>query len=182
MNIWHDIPSKWIKPDNFTACIEISKGSKIKYELDKEVGILRMDRILSTATHYPHSYGFIPRTLAEDDDPLDVLVLCSEPVLPMSLIQCYPIGFINMVDSGKNDEKVIAIPLSDPVYNSYQSIRELPQHLFSEMEHFFTVYKQLEGRETSVISVLDKKEALQAIYSAIARYQRQFGSPRIIPL
>ena len=112
MNIWHDISPKRIKADNFFAVIEITKGSKVKYELDKETGLLRLDRILYTSTHYPANYGFIPRTFAHDGDPLDVLVLCSEDIRPLSLVHCYPIGVISMIDNGKRDEKIIAIPVS----------------------------------------------------------------------
>lgn len=136
MNIWHDLSPEQVKPENFTAVIEISKGSKVKYELDKETGLLRMDRVLYTATHYPQNYGFIPRTYGEDNDPLDVLVLCSESILPLTMVQCYPIGVIQMVDNGSGDEKIIAIPFSDPTYSGYQSIDDLPRHVFNEMEHF----------------------------------------------
>ena len=106
-NIWHDISPKRITPDTFYAVIEISKGSKMKYELDKETGLLRLDRVLYTSTHYPANYGFIPRTYAKDNDPLDVLVLCSEQIQPMSIVECYPIGVITMIDSGRSDEKII---------------------------------------------------------------------------
>ena len=106
MNIWHDIAPSLVTPESFTAVIEISKGSNIKYELDKQTGLLRMDRILHTATHYPANYGFIPITYGDDNDPLDVLVLCSESIMPMTLVQCYPIGVIKMIDNGKNDETV----------------------------------------------------------------------------
>src|SRR5574344_1017612 len=110
MNIWHDIDEKRITPDEFIAVIEIAKGFKKKYELDKETGLILLDRILHTSTHYPANYGFIPKTLSDDGDPLDVLVLCNEPINPMVLVQCYPIGVISMTDNGKNDEKIIAIP------------------------------------------------------------------------
>jgi len=175
MNIWHDINPKWISPDNFTVCIEISKGGKAKYELDKETGRLRLDRILYTSTHYPENYGFIPRTYGEDMDPLDVLVMCSETIVPMSLVQCRPIGFFNMIDGGRNDEKIIAVPLSDPLYNGYRSIKELPEHKFVEMQHFFSIYKTLEGKETSVLAVQEAELAVEAIKKAMARYDEYFG-------
>jgi inorganic pyrophosphatase len=174
LNIWHDIRPERIKAENFFSVIEISKGSKVKYELDKETGLLRLDRILYTSTHYPASYGFIPRTFADDGDPLDVLVLCSEPIAPMSLVQAYPIGVINMLDGGKLDEKIIAIPFEDPTYNSYQSIRELPKHIFDEMEHFFKVYKELEKKETAVNEIMDREEALSIIDTAIKLYIETF--------
>ena len=141
MNLWHDIRPARMQPEDFLAVIEIEKGSKNKYELDKETGALRLDRILYTSTHYPANYGFIPRTYADDGDPLDVLVLCSEPLHPMTSVRCYPIGVITMMDNGRSDEKIIAIPFNDPNYNMYHSVRELPMHVFNEMKHFFTVYK-----------------------------------------
>ena len=145
-NIWHDIAPSRITSNDFIAVIEIEKGSKKKYELDKETGHLILDRILYTSTHYPTNYGFIPRTYADDNDPLDVLVLCSEVIQPLSLVRCYPIGVITMLDQGRLDEKIIAIPFQDPTYNAYHDVSELPQHIFTEMTHFFTVYKALEGR------------------------------------
>ena len=125
-NIWHDISPKRITPEEFIAVVEIPKGSKKKYELDKETGLIILDRILHTSTHYPANYGFIPRTFGDDLDPLDVLVLCSEPLEPLTLVRCYPIGMISMIDSGRNDEKIIAIPVNDPTYNGYTDIKELP--------------------------------------------------------
>ena len=113
-NIWHDISPSRIQPEDFVAVIEIPKGSKKKYELDKETGLIILDRVLHTSTHYPANYGFIPRTYGDDGDPLDVLVLCSEEIDPLTLVRCYPIGYISMLDGGKNDEKIIAIPFSDP--------------------------------------------------------------------
>ena len=149
-NIWHDMNPKRISPSDFMVVVEITKGSKNKYELDKETGLLKLDRILYTSTHYPASYGFIPRTFADDGDPLDALVLCSEPIIPMTLVRCYPIGAIKMIDNGANDEKIIAIPFDDPTYNNYKDISELPKHLFDEMAHFFTVYKALENKNRTL--------------------------------
>ena len=171
MNIWHDIDRKRIQPEEFFAVIEISKGSKQKYEMDKSTGMLMLDRILHTSTHYPANYGFIPQTLAADDDPLDVLVLCSESLIQMSLVKCYPIGVIVMEDSGSTDEKIIAIPFSDPNYNTYKDINDLPTHIFDEMVHFFRVYKQLEGKDTDVSNVQDRKVAVEMIEQAIKNYQ-----------
>lgn len=149
MNIWHDIEPERIYPTDFTAVVEISKGSNMKYELDKKTGMLSLDRVLFTATYYPMNYGFIPRTYGNDNDPLDVLILCSAPIQPMTLVRCYPIGVMTMEDSGMGDEKIIAIPYSDPTYMSYTSVDELPKHIFQELKHFFSVYKQLEGKRRS---------------------------------
>ena len=146
MNIWHDINPERITPEVFTAVIEIPKGGKNKYELDKETGLLKLDRVLYTSTHYPANYGFIPRTYAEDNDPLDVLVLCQEDILPLTLVECYPIGMLNMVDNNEQDEKIIAIPVREPNWSGYNDIADLPAHLFDEISHFFEVYKFLEGK------------------------------------
>ena len=171
MNIWHDIESSRITPEEFIAVVEISKGSKQKYEMDKKTGLLRLDRILYTSTHYPANYGFIPHTLAEDNDPLDVLILCSESLIPMSLVKCYPIGVIIMNDNGSVDEKIIAIPDTDPNYNTYKSINDLPPHIFDEMRHFFSVYKQLENKHTSVDVASEKDVALKIIEKSMNSYK-----------
>ena len=175
MNIWHDIDSSRISADDFMVVIEIPKGSKAKYELDKQTGLLELDRILYTSTHYPANYGFIPRTFADDYDPLDVLVLCSETIYPMTLIRCYPIGVITMLDNGRNDEKIIAIPFNDPTYNSYKDISQLPAHIFDEMTHFFSVYKALENKETAVDEINGVETAKIIIQNAIDSYKDRFG-------
>ncbi len=173
-NIWHDISPKRITPDDFMAVIEIKKGSKKKYELDKETGVLMLDRILYTSTHYPANYGFIPRTYGDDGDPLDVVVISSESIDPMTLVRCYPIGVITMKDGGKFDEKIISIPFNDPNYNGYKDISELPKHLFDEMKHFFSVYKSLEGKETVVDEVQNREKAIEIIKFCIDNYVAEF--------
>ncbi|MBP3322298.1 MAG: inorganic diphosphatase [Clostridia bacterium] len=169
-NIWHDISPKRITPEDFIAVVEISKGSKKKYELDKETGLIMLDRILYTSTHYPANYGFIPRTYGDDNDPMDVLLLCSESLEPMSLVRAYPIGVISMMDSNRRDEKIIAIPFSDPTYNHYRDISELPCHMFDEMRHFFAVYKNLEHKETAVNEVMGREEAIKVVAESIDHY------------
>ena len=142
-----------------------------KYELDKATGMLMLDRILYTSTHYPANYGFIPRTYGDDLDPLDVLIICSEEIEPMTLVRCYPIGVISMIDAGRRDEKIIAIPFNDPNYNMYHDIDELPQHLFAEMSHFFTVYKSLENKQTAVNDeVGGRDDAIAIVQEAIDNY------------
>ena len=173
-NIWHDISPKRINSDDFICVIEISKGSKKKYELDKETGFLMLDRILYTSTHYPANYGFIPRTYGDDNDPLDVLLLCSETIEPLTLVRAYPIGVISMIDNGRNDEKIVAVPFNDPYYNFYNDIGELPNHVFEEMSHFFTVYKNLENKETAVNEVSNKAQAIKVIDAAIDSYVEKF--------
>ena len=173
-NIWHDIDVERITPQDFFAVVEIKKGSKNKYELDKKTGLLRLDRILYTSTHYPANYGFIPRTYANDNDPLDVLILSSEDIDPLVLVRCYPIGVIKMVDDEHLDEKIIAIPFSDPMYNNYKDISELPSHIFEEMCHFFSVYKSLENMSTAVQEVKDHNEAMRIIEESMENYKTQF--------
>jgi inorganic pyrophosphatase len=174
MNIWHDIAPERIRPRDFEVCIEIERGGKVKYELDKDTGLMRLDRILYTSTHYPANYGFIPRTYGDDFDPLDVLVLCTEHIYPMTLVRCYPIGVINMIDSGRNDEKIIAIPFDEPTYNHVRDLSQLPVHTFQEMEHFFSVYKALENKDTAVNEVEGVERAVEIIADAIAQYRNIF--------
>lgn len=174
-NIWHDISPERIKPDDFICVIEIPKGSRKKYELDKQTGYIILDRILYTSTHYPANYGFIPRTYGDDEDPLDVLLMCAETLEPLSLVRAYPIGVISMIDNGHNDEKIIAIPYSDPNYNQYTDINQLPRHIFDEMRHFFSVYKNLENKETAVDEVENKDVAIEVISRAIENYNNKFG-------
>lgn len=174
MNLWHRVHPDKVKPDNFLACIEISKGSKNKYELDKYSGALVLDRVLYTSTHYPQNYGFIPRTLAADGDALDVLVLCSEAIIPLALVECYPIGMLEMTDSGYTDTKIIAICKHDPIYNGYKDIEDIPEHIFDELSHFFRVYKELEGKVTVVNNVLGKDAAIHTIKVCMDEYNKAF--------
>lgn len=174
MNIWHDIDKNRIYPTDFISVVEISKGSNMKYELDKETGMLSLDRVLFTATYYPMNYGFIPRTYGDDNDPLDVLILCSAPIQPLTIVRCYPIGVMSMEDGGMNDEKIIAIPYSDPTYVSYTNVNELPEHIFKELKHFFSVYKQLEGKSTEVKEIGGPSEAVAIIENAMKNYEQKF--------
>ena len=175
MNIWHDINKERIKKDDFISVIEISKNGRNKYELDKETGRLRLDRLLYTSTHYPANYGFIPRTYAEDHDPLDVLVLCQEEIVPLTLVECYPVGVLIMTDNNEQDEKIIAICKQDPFLNCYQDISELPAQKSLEIKHFFEVYKQLEGKQTAVDKILGRKEAEEINQKCMDNYDKKFG-------
>lgn len=174
MNIWHDIDNDRITKDEFLACIEIPKGSKKKYELDKETGMIILDRILFTSTHYPANYGFIPRTYSNDHDPLDVLVLCNETFDPLVLVRCKPIGVVKMIDNDECDEKIISVCINDPSMNMYNDISELPQHLFDEIHHFFTVYKALEDKETVVTEICGSVEAKKIIEQSLKDYNKIF--------
>lgn len=174
MNIWHDIEEERINADDFMAVVEVPKGSKSKYELDKFTGLIRLDRVLFSSTQYPLNYGFIPRTYAEDNDPLDVLIICTEVLVPLALVRCYPIGVISMLDNGKRDDKIIAVPFADPIYNDYKDISQLPKHLAIEIKHFFEVYKQLENKETVVDETQSALQALKIVQKSIDRYREEF--------
>src|SRR5215813_10880090 len=147
---WHDVTPGQGLPAEFIAIVEIPMGSSVKYELDKETGMLRLDRILYSAVYYPANYGFVPQTLAEDDDPLDVLVLCQEPVDPLTLVEARAIGLMTMVDSGKRDHKVLAVATHDPEYSSFHEASELPPHKLAMIRRFFQDYKILEGKAVEV--------------------------------
>ena len=174
MNPWHDFDDERITENDFIAVIEIPRGSKNKYELDKRSGLLRLDRILYTSTHYPANYGVIPRTLSEDHDPLDVLVICQEPLEPMSIVRCYPIGILYMIDDNEVDEKIIAIPVNDPNLNSYNDITELPKHQFEEIKHFFEVYQFLENKTTRVDKIDGRVAAVETILKCKKAYKEKF--------
>ncbi|MDX2117981.1 MAG: inorganic diphosphatase [Planctomycetota bacterium] len=173
---WHDVTPGLERaelPGSFKAIVEIPKGSSNKYELDKSSGLIRLDRVLSSAVYYPANYGFIPQTLAEDDDPLDVLVLCQEAVAPLTLVSARAIGLMTMVDSGKRDHKVLAVATSDPEYNGFQEASELPGHRLQLLRRFFQDYKTLEGKAVEVDEFQPASAALPIVEEALARYSSQ---------
>ncbi len=174
MNVWHDIDSARITLNEFETFIEIPKGGGVRYKADKDTGTMVLDRVLYTSTVYPANYGFIPRTLSGDGDPLDVLVLCGAAIYPATLVTCRPIGAIKMKDDGLLDEKIIAVPVQDPTYRHYRDIEELPKHIFEEMMHFFEVYKTLEHKQTTVKEVCHCEEAMKIIDRCIRVYQTTF--------
>lgn len=167
---WHDVTPGEGLPAEFTAVIEIPMGSSVKYELDKETGMLRVDRILYSAVYYPANYGFIPQTLAEDDDPLDVLVLCQEAVAPLTLVHARAIGLMTMLDGGKKDHKILAVATHDPEYNGFREATELPSHRLSMLRRFFLDYKTLEGKSVEVDELQPAAATLTVIESALAAY------------
>jgi inorganic pyrophosphatase len=167
---WHDVTPGAGLPAEFTAVIEIPMGSSVKYELDKETGMLRVDRILYSAVYYPANYGFIPQTLAEDDDPLDVLVLCQEAVAPLTLVHARAIGLMTMIDSGKKDHKILAVATHDPEYNGFREASQLPSHRLNMLRRFFQDYKQLEGKAVEVEEMEPPSAALPVIEAALATY------------
>jgi len=173
-NIWHDINSERIKPEKFYAYIEIPKGSKNKYELDKGTGILVLDRVLGASVQYPANYGFIPKTLADDSDAVDVLVLCQETIPAGCLVEAKPIGVMLMNDDGKIDEKIIAVATKDLVYSSYNKLEELPEHIIFEIEHFFNIYKAFETKKTTIEGFKGKDVAIKTIEQGLERYKETF--------
>lgn len=176
LNPWHDVELGGDIPKMFPAIIEVPKGSKTKYELDKATGMIRVDRILYSSVQYPANYGFIPRTYCEDHDPLDVLVLGQEPVAPLSIMRAKPIGLMKMLDHGEADDKIIAVHADDPEYAHYESIDELPPHRMTEVKRFFEDYKVLEEKHVVVEDFFGKQEALQTIVTSMDQYQKEFGS------
>ena len=170
-NAWHDVPTGRNAPVSFNAVIEIPKGGKVKYELDKETGLLKVDRILYSSVVYPANYGFIPQTLGDDGDPLDVLVLMQEPVVPLCVLRARAIGMMRMLDQGQHDEKIVCVHLDDPEFRDYHSLQELPRHRLAEVRRFFEDYKSLEGKEVRVEDFLDAGEAQRVIQQAMDRYE-----------
>ena len=170
---WHDISPGEHLPQEFFAVIEIPLRSSVKYELDKQSGLIKLDRVLYSAVYYPANYGFIPQTLAEDDDPLDVLVLCQEAVVPLTLIHARAIGLMTMIDAGKKDHKVISVATQDPEFNSYREASEMPEHRLAMLRRFFLDYKQLEGKAVEVDEIAPAAHAYPVIEDALARYSHQ---------
>jgi inorganic pyrophosphatase len=168
---WHDVPTGEGAPEEINALIEIPKGSKVKYELDKETGLLLVDRVLYSSVIYPANYGFIPRTLGDDGDPLDLLVMMQEPVQPLSLLRVRPIGMMHMLDEGESDEKIICVHLDDPEYQSLDHYDQLPEHRLQELRRFFQDYKALEEKEVDVGNLEGPEEALRAVEHAIKLYE-----------
>ncbi len=174
MNPWHDVPPGRKLPQEFETVIEIPAGSSVKYELDKVCGLIRLDRVLYSAVYYPSNYGFIPQTLAEDGDPLDVLVLCQEAVVPLTIIHARAIGLMTMIDAGKNDHKIIAVATGDPEFSSYYEASDMPQHRLLMLRRFFQDYKQLEGKAVEVDEIEPAAKAYPIIEDAVRRYLDEY--------
>jgi inorganic pyrophosphatase len=170
---WHDVTPGENLPGEFTAVIEIPMGSSVKYELDKKTGLLRLDRVLYSAVYYPANYGFIPQTLAEDDDPLDVLVLSQEAVAPLTLVRARGIGLMTMIDTGRRDHKILAVAVDDPDYQAVRDFRELPPHRLMTLRRFFQDYKTLENKAVEVDEIQEPATALPVIEAALQTYSAQ---------
>lgn len=172
-NPWHDVSPGTDIDESFISIIEIPKGSKNKYELHKETGMLYADRVLYSSVHYPANYGFIPQTYCDDNDPLDVLVLCQEPLASLCLVECLPIGMITMSDEKGQDDKIIAVHRYDPAYNSYHDISALPPHIMKELQRFFEDYKKLENKEVVIDNLRGRLDAINTIKEAIDLYNKE---------
>ena len=184
---WHDVTPAIEGHDlstHFNAIIEIPKGSSNKFELDKGTGLLRLDRVISSAVFYPANYGFIPQTLGEDDDPLDVLVYCTEEIPPMCLCEARAVGLMTMIDNGQADHKIVAVLSGDPIYSEFENASDFPKHIFKMLKRFFEDYKQLERKQVAVEEIQDSAAAAPIIRAALARYweARQRGAIKGLPM
>ena len=174
LHLWRDLPPGRNPPEEVTAVIEIPSGSRNKYELDKMSEMLKLDRVLFSAVHYPGDYGFIPRTLHEDNDPLDVLVMVKEQTFPGCQIDVRPIGVLKMLDRGEPDDKILAVALQDPYYEEFFDIADIPQHLLKEVEYFFSTYKDLEGKRVQIQGWEKSEQAMRVIVESIERYNAEY--------
>ncbi len=175
MNPWHDLPAGPNPPDRIHVIVEIPGNTRNKYEFDHETGILRLDRVLSSPLHYPADYGLIPQTLYDDGDPLDVLVLIKEPTFPGCVLTVRPIGIFRMLDQGDADDKVLGVVDNDPLYSDFHGLRDVPSHYLREVEHFFSHYKDLEGKRVEALGWAPRAVAMEKIVHAQALYQAQYG-------
>jgi inorganic pyrophosphatase len=174
-NLWRELPSGPQPPEVVYVIVEIPRGSRNKYEYQEAMGIIKMDRLLYSSLHYPGDYGLVPQTLAEDNDPLDVLIIVTQPTFPGCVVEARPLGLFRMLDRDQADDKVLAVPASDPLYNEYHDLDDVPPHFLREVAHFFTVYKDLEGVRVKPIGWESRPKALEAIEQAMASYRREFG-------
>lgn len=173
---WHGVTPGDHAPRTVNAVIEIPQGSRCKYEIDKPSGLLKLDRVIYSSFHYPVNYGFIPQSYGGDKDPLDILVITSLPVQPLTIMEAKVIGVMQMIDGGDPDDKIIAVAATDPGVNHYNNIEELPKHFFDELRHFFEEYKKLENKTVKVEDIGDKAQALAIVEEAILFYRKTFGN------
>lgn len=176
---WHGADCGEKTPEMVNALIEIPQGSRCKYEIDKKTGLLKLDRVIYSSFHYPVNYGFIPQTLGQDNDPLDILVICSESIEPLCLVQATVIGNMQMIDNGEKDDKIIAVATKDPTVNHMSDIRELPPHFFAVLRNYFEQYKVLENKVVEIDEFQDKHTAYKVINEAVAFYQSKYPKPHV---
>ena len=173
VNLWHDVDRK--SSEEFTAVIEISKGSRVKYEVDKDTGLIMFDRVLYSPMHYSANYGFVPQTLWEDGDPLDVLVLSEEPLVPGCIVKCRALGVLDMIDGGEGDAKVLAVPVKDPRCDHIKDLKDVAPHVLDEIQEMFRVYKNLQKKEVKVGDWTDSKSALDVVKKSFDLYDEKFN-------
>ena len=175
MNLWHDIPVGDNTPDEINVIVEINKGSKNKYEIDKETGMIALDRVAHTAQDFPFDYGFVPKTLWDDGDALDVIMLTTYPLQPGILVRVRPVAIMHMIDDGDSDDKIIAVPVGDPRWNEIKDLSDINKHTIKEMEHFYSTYKKIQKKEVDVTGFDDKNVAKGAIKRSLELYKEKFG-------
>ncbi len=175
MNLWHDVPLGEKAPEQFNVIIEIPKGSKNKYEIDKKTGLIKLDRAMKSAQDYPFDYGFAPQTLWDDDDALDVIVLSTNPLMTNILVEVRPVAVMRMIDCGESDDKVIAVPVSDPRWNEVNDLADLNKHSLKEFKHFFETYKSIDGKVVEITQIEGKASAMEAIKRSVELYQTKFA-------
>ncbi len=174
-NPWHDVFIGEKSPKEINAVIEVPMGSSTKYEIDKETGMIKLDRVLYSPVHYPADYGFIPRTYWEDDDPLDIIVISNFPVMPLTLVRARPIGVLRMTDREQDDTKIIAVHSTDPRFDNLKDLKDIPEHTIKELRHFFEIYKELQGVKVKVVEFKNKGAAYKLIAQGIELYRKKFG-------
>ncbi len=175
MNLWHDVSPGENVPDAVNVIIEINKGSKNKYEVDKATGLIALDRVAHTAQDFPFDYGFVPRSYWHDNDPLDVIVLTTYPLLPGILVSVRPVAIMNMIDSGEGDDKIISVPVDDPRWDDVKDLGDINPHTLKEIEHFYSTYKKIQNKVVEVTGFSDLAAAKKAITEGIALYQEKFS-------
>lgn len=174
INLWHNLPTGPHVPDRVYCIVEIPKGSRNKYEYSKTAGVIKLDRVLYSPMHYPSDYGLIPQTYAEDGDPLDILVMVNEPTFAGCVIEARPVAIFHMIDRGDSDDKILAVPATDPLFNDYRDIGDVPKHFLNEIAHFFQTYKQLQGIQVTTKGWEDAAKAHEVINQCIGRYREMF--------
>ncbi len=174
MNLWHDIPLGQDVPEKFNAIIEIPRGSSNKYEIDKDTGLMKLDRVLYSAMFSPMDYGFLPQTYWHDDDPLDVLVMTTYALVPGILVEVRPIAVVKMIDGGDKDDKIIAVPTEDPRFNGIKDVSDIEEHILAELKHYYEHYKDLQNKKVEVTAILGVKEAKEVILEGIELYKEKF--------
>ncbi len=176
MNLWHDLPAG--KKTEMNVVIEVPRGSKNKYEIDKKTGLIALDRVMHTAQDFPFDYGFVPQTLWDDDDALDVVILTTYPLSPGVLVRSRPVAIMQMIDSGDPDDKVIAVPAEDPRWKDVRDLADINKHTLKEMKHFYSTYKDLQGKEVNIKGFKGKKKAEEAFERSLRLYAEKYADKR----